>query len=116
MIRMANLALAVLLAILAVMALSEQGTIWLTYLEGVAAFLAVGAAILIPARARPFRAMTPPFLLAMLMFASFAIGLQTGASYWLCWWNFVVGLAFLATTLGGAVQLKLPLLRTPKVI
>lgn len=117
MVRASLTALGFTLLVFWVIGLSDPGTtVWLAWADCAAGLLSFGGAVLVPARAHPARAMTPPFLLATLLGALTAIGFASGASWWLTWWNLIFALFALAVTFGGLVQAELPRLRTPPVL
>ncbi|HVV49387.1 MAG TPA: hypothetical protein VHO06_07005 [Polyangia bacterium] len=104
------------LAAMWVIGLSEDATVWLTWLVGIAAALAFATVGLIPERQRSLWAAACLGLLSGGLGVMWLIGLVAHARPWLTWWTFVAALLTGAVAAGAAVQGGLDNLRTREPI
>jgi hypothetical protein len=104
MLRFAPVFLALGLAVLWVIGLSEDATVWLTWVAGALALPVVAAAGLVPEREASGWAALSLWLVGIALAVAWAVALRTGAVPWLTWWTLV----FSALTLlaGTAVALQ----------
>jgi hypothetical protein len=96
------------LAVLWVMGMSEDATVWLTWADAAVALLVLIATGLVPARTGSLAAGAVLGLAAALLVALWITGLATGATPWLAWWDLVfaalVGLAAVAVAMQGWID------------
>ena len=87
--------------------LSSHASAWLTWLDGLAALIAIAGAAALVEFHRGGTAGTG--LLALGLFILWIIGLATGATLWLSWWTFAFACAFVVVTgasMSGTVHLR----------
>lgn len=87
-----------------VIGLSEDATIWLTWLVGIAAALSFATVGLIPEKRGSLWAAACLGLLAGGLGVMWLVGLCTHATPWLTWWTFVA--AGLTCLLAGGVAVQ----------
>lgn len=86
--------------------LSAHASGWLTWLDGLAALIAIAGAASLVEFHRGGSAGAG--LLALGLFVLWIVGLATGATLWLSWWTFAFACAFFVvagTSLSGHTQL-----------
>jgi hypothetical protein len=91
-----------------VIAISEQATVWLSWVVGACALGSLGAAKLARADAPPLQAAWPTALVGVLLFVSGVVALGTGGSAWLAAWSICAALALCGLAAAG---LSLPTIR-----
>ena len=88
--------------------LSSHASGWLTWLDGLAALVALAGAAALVEFNRGGTAGSG--FLALGLFVLWIVGLATGATLWLSWWTFAFACAFLvlagASMSGRSVQLR----------
>jgi hypothetical protein len=99
-----------------VIGLSEESTIWLTWLVGIAAALSFATVGLIPERRASLWAAACLALLSGGLGAMWLVGVVTHATPWLTWWTFVAAVLTFLIAGGAAVQGGLDSLRTRDTI
>lgn len=99
-----------------VIGLSEDATIWLTWLVGIAAALSFATVGLIPERRGSLWAGACLGLLAAGLGLMWLVGLATHATRWLTWWSFVAAVLTCLLAVGTAFQGWLDGLRTRETI
>ncbi|HEY8923634.1 MAG TPA: hypothetical protein VIU64_04585, partial [Polyangia bacterium] len=92
------------LAILWVIGLSIDATVWLTWIDGIAAALSFASVGLIPERRGSLWAAFCLGLLALGLFVLWMLGLEHRATPWLTWWTLVAAALAGATAVGAAIQ------------
>src|SRR5947208_3111621 len=81
--------LALALAVLWVMGLSIEATVWLTWTVGALALPTLAVTGLVPERRGSAWAAVCLCLVAMALFSAWAVARQTKGDAWLTWWAFV---------------------------
>jgi hypothetical protein len=95
MLRASLVALALATLLLWLVGLVDGATVWLTWLDGVAALLTL---LLVPVTRDylgPLRVSVGPALIGIGLVAMFVAGLATRASAWLVWFNLAFGAGYL---------------------
>lgn len=88
MLRALLVSLGLLLVFMWMVAVVEDATTWLTWVDGGLALLAVLAATALRDDRGPVRASAPPGAVGVALLAAFIAGLATGATSWLTWFTF----------------------------
>ena len=99
-----------------VIGLSEDSTVWLTWLVGIVAALSFATVGLIPERQGSLWAGACLALLSGGLGVMWLVGLFTHATPWLTWWSFVAAILSVLVAVGAATQGMLDGLRTRKTI
>jgi hypothetical protein len=116
MLRIAPVFLALGLAVLWVIGLAEQSTVWLTWAVGALALPTLATTGLVPERrAGPWAALCLA-LVAVALLAVWLVGWRSGADPWLTWWTLVFGVMSLGTASGVALQDRIDGLRVRPLI
>ena len=97
--RIVSVLFAIGLGLLWLAGLRVGATPWLTWLDFVAALLALGSAVLPADTAALFKA--SPIGIGVGLLVVWIIGVVTGAVPWLAWWTFAFGVAFIIFGLIG---------------
>lgn len=100
------------LAVLWVIGMSVDATVWMTWADGAAAALAFATVGVIPARSSSAWASLCLLALAGGLFGVWAVGLAEGGTPWLTWWTFVGACLTALAGLGAALQGRIDALRT----
>lgn len=95
-----------------VIGLSEDSTIWLTWMVGIIAALSFATVGLIPEKRGSLWAAACLALLAGALGVMWLVGLVTHATPWLTWWTFVAAILTCLLAGGAAIQDLLDGLRT----
>src|SRR5262245_24316318 len=105
MLRGISIALGIGLIVLWLVGVNNQATLWLTWLDGIAALWAftLGASI-VPGRSGLSATAGAPLALSLGLYVLWGIGLLTRAEPWLAWWTFVFACAFLALGIFGTTN------------
>ena len=104
------------LAVLWVIARSEDATSWLVWFQGAAALGVLGVVGLIPARRSAPVAALCLFGLSLVLMALWMIALLDQGTPWFAWWIFTFGCLCLATTILLAFQGPIDGIRAPDVL
>jgi hypothetical protein len=116
MLRSAPVFLALGLAMLWLIGLAEDATVWLTWVVGTLALPLVATTGLVPEREGSGWAALSLWLVAFALGAAWAVGWRTEAAPWLTWWTLVFAALTLLTGTAVAMQDRIDALRTPPVI
>jgi hypothetical protein len=100
------------LAVLWVVGLSVDATVWLTWLDGIAATLSFATVGVIPERRGSLWAAFCLGGLAGGLLLLWVVGLARHATPWLAWWTFVAGCLAALIACGAALQGSIDALRT----
>lgn len=101
MVRGTSIALGVGLVILWIVGLSNHATMWLTWLDGLAAIAAFGvAAAAVPDTTRTGVLAASPIGLSVGLFVLWIIGVAMHVETWLAWWTFAFAVGFMLLGLG----------------
>jgi hypothetical protein len=95
-----------------VIGLSEDATVWLTWVVGIAAALSFATVGLIPEKRGSLFAAACLALLSAGLGGTWVIGLVTHATAWLTWWTFVAAVLTCLLAGGTAIQDLLDGVRT----
>jgi|SRR5579871_2054092 len=99
-----------------VIGLSEDATVWLTWLVGIAAALSFATVGLIPEKHGSLWAAACLGLLSGGLGVMWLVGLVTHAAPWLTWWSFIAAILAFLVAAGVATQGGLDGLRTRETI
>jgi hypothetical protein len=116
MFRFAPVFLALGLAVLWVIGLAQDATVWLTWALGALAVPTLATTGLVPARRASAVAALCLALVAIALLAVWLVGWRSGADPWLSWWTLVFGVFSLMTASGVAVQDRIDRLRVRPLI
>lgn len=115
MFRVVSLALGLLVTVFWVIALAQNATPWLAWLQGVIALLSFAMAGLPLATSVAGRAGSPAFI-GLALAAMWIFGLATGATPWLAWWDLVLAMVYLGFSTMGAMEGPLERFRKPRSV
>jgi hypothetical protein len=112
-------ALGLSLVLLWLVGVVDQSTIWMTWLDGTAAVLTFWLVPVTRPHLGPIEVATGPALIGCGLGAVFVVGLLTGASAWLTWFNLAfaggylmfAGFAFLVRVMPIAAESRRPIAR-----
>ena len=104
------------LAVLWIVGMSVDATVWLTWTDGIAAALTLATVGIIPERHSSAWAALCLGAITAGLFVLWLVGLARHATSWLTWWTFVAACLTAAAALGAARQGALELLRTPDTL
>jgi hypothetical protein len=112
MVRGVSTILAVGLTVLWLVGLGDHATIWLSWLDALAALCGFAIALGpsdIPRRRRA----AGPLALGIGLAIVWMVAISTGARPWLTWWTFAFACAYLAIGIGAALVGRRPTPATP---
>lgn len=104
------------LAVMWIVGMSVDATIWLTWTVGIAAALSLATVGIIPERRSSAWAAFCLGAITTGLATMWIIGLATHATPWLVWWTFVAACLTTVAALSAGAQGALDAIRTPEVI
>jgi hypothetical protein len=104
------------LAVMWVIGVSVEATIWLTWTVGIAAALSLATVGIIPERRGSAWAGLCLGAITAGLVVMWIVGLETQATGWLVWWTFVGACLTAVAALSAAAQGAIDAIRAPDVI